>query len=360
MTVISRRLLACTAALMLPVLGLSAQGTRWVCPDGFAGQELRIWNWSTYIAETTIPDFEDACDVTVEYDVFSNNEDVIAALRAGEADYDLIVPSDYIIGIMIDEGLLRPLNRTNIPNMVNIAQSLRDPSYDPENAHSVPYQWGTIGIGYVPGRTGEISTWQQLFDYEGPVAWLNDLRIMMGAALLVLGYDPNSSDPAEVEAARDFLIANSANVIAVAEDDGQALLAGGYVDMAVEYSGDIFQLAMDCMCEDFVYLIPEEGSLLWTDNMVIPATAENPELAEVFIDYVLDPQVGADISNFIAYASPNEGAIERGLIDRAMLINTSIYPPPSVRERLFINDRSAEVQALYEAAWAEVLEAVGA
>ncbi len=242
--------------------------------------------------------------------------------------------------------------------MVNISQSLRDPSYDPGNAHSIPYQWGTIGIGYVPARAGLLNSWAQLFDYEGQVAWLNDLRVMMGAALSVLGYSPNSSDPDEILAARDFLIANSDNVIAVAEDDGQALLAAGYVDIAVEYSGDIFQLAMDCMCQEFVYLIPDEGSLLWTDNMVIPANAENPDLAEAFIDYVLDPYVGADISNYVAYASPNEAAIERGLIERSMLVNTSIYPPPAVRERLYITDRSAEIQAIYEAAWEEVLAAI--
>lgn len=334
--------------------------TTWACPADFSGQELNVWNWATYIAENTISDFEDACDVTVNYDLFSTNEEVIAALQQGNSGYDIVVPSDYAVGLLIGYGLLQPLNHAAIPNMVNIASTLENPPFDPGNAYSVPYQWGTIGVGNNVTRTGEISSWQQVFDYAGPVAWLNDQRIMMDVALKMAGFEPNSANPDEIAAARDFLIEHSDNVLAIADDDGQALLTAGYVDIAIEYSGDIFQIIFECECEDFLYTIPQEGGLLWTDNMVIPAGAPNPELAHAFIDYILDPRVGAEISNTTAFATPNEAAMERGFIQPSLLVNTTIYPPATMRERLFQSNSTPETHAMYAEAWEAVMAAVAA
>jgi len=345
-------------ALTAPAFGQSS--STWACPGDFSGQELNIWNWATYIAENTIPDFEDACNVTVNYDLFSSNEEVIAALREGGRGYDIVVPSDYAVGLLIGSGLLQPLNHAAIPNMVNIASTLENPPFDPGNQFSVPYQWGTIGIGYNQNRTGEITSWQQVFDYAGPVAWLNDQRIMMDIALKMLGFAPNSDNPEELAAARDFLIAHSNNVLAIADDDGQALLSAGYVDIVVEYSGDIFQVIFECECDDFVYTIPQEGALLWTDNLVIPADAPNPALAHAFIDYILDPRVGADISNTTAFATPNEAAMEYGFITPSLLVNTTIYPPAPARERLFQSESTPQTHALYTEMWEAVIAAVSA
>jgi len=346
-------------ALLVTGMVTAAQPeSRWVCPDGFQGQELSVWNWSTYIAENTIRNFEDACGVTVDYDLFANNEEVMERLALQEGDFDVVVPSDYAVGLLISEGLLQPLDHEAIPNLVNLSPSLKNPPFDPGNVYSVAYQWGTISVGYNTAL-GAITSWQQVFGHDGPVAWLDDQRIMMGIALRMLGYDANSQSEAEILAGRDFLLQNSDNVIAIAEDDGQALLAGGYVDIAVEYSGDIFQIIEECGCEDYAFTIPEEGALLWTDNLVIPADAPNPELANIFIDYILDPVVGAEISNEIAYASPNEAAIERGYIPGSMLGNTIIYPSVQIRERLFLTERTPESQALFAQAWQDVLDAVG-
>jgi spermidine/putrescine transport system substrate-binding protein len=261
---------------------------------------------------------------------------------------------------MAEEGLLEPLNLDNIPNFAHIDDQFKNPPYDPDNTYSVPYQWGTVGIGYNITEVGEeITSWQQMFEYDGPVAWLEDLRAMLGISLVMLGYDPNTDNPDEIAEARDYLIANSGNVVAIAQDDGQAMLARGDVHITVEYNGDIFQIMDECECEDYAYAIPREGTLVWVDNLAIPAGAPNHALAEVFIDYILHPQVGADISNYTAYATPNRTAIEMGLIDEAYLSDTAIYPDEETFERLFFIRDNPETEQLYNDAWDEVKVLIG-
>ena len=204
-------------------------------------------------------------------------------------------------------------------------------------------------------RTGEeITTWEQVFNYDGAVAWIDDSRFMFGLALVILGYDANSSSPDEIAEARDFLIANGGNVVAIAADDGQALLERGEVDIVIEYNGDIFQLIADCECEDFVYTLPEPTGQVWVDTLAIPAGAPNKALAEVFIDYVLDPQVGADISNYTAFASPNQAAIDAQLIDEEYLNDPSIYPDAELTATLFTTLALPDAEQLYNDAWDEV------
>ncbi len=346
--------LLCLLVIALPVAAQDAELEAWVCPEGFAGQTLNVYNWSTYVAEDTIANFEAACDVSVVYDVFESNEAVLARLRGGNPGYDIIVPTDYVISIMIAEDLIQPLDLTQIPNFANLDEDLLDGPHDPGNQYSIPYQWGTIGIGYNADLVGEeITTWQQVFEYDGPVAWLEDLRAMMGVALNQLGYDPNSENPDEIAEARDFMIENGGNVVAIAQDDGQALLERGEVHLTVEYSGDIFQV-IDETGGNFVYVIPEEGTVVWVDNLAIPTGAPNPLLAHAFMDYILDAQVGADISNYTAYGSPNQAAIDLGLIDEELLSNPGIYPTDETSERLFFIADLPDAEQFYNDAWDEI------
>ncbi len=333
----------------------------WVCPEGFEGQTLSVYNWSTYIADNTIPDFEEACGVTVTYDIYESGEAMLARIRQGNPGYDIIVPSDFTIAVMANEGLLIPIDLEKIPNFEHILDNLKNPPYDPENQYSVPYQWGTVGIGYNTEAVPDgISSWMDMFNYEGNVAWLDDQRAMFGIALTLLGYDPNTENPDEIMEAQQFLIDHGANVVTIAADDGQVWLERGDVDMTVEYSGDIIDMIYECECETYAYVIPEEGSNIWIDNLAIPVDAPNPELAMVFMDYILHPQVGADISNFTAYASPNGTAIEMGLIDEELLNDPAIYPPEEILENLFwITDAPPEVEQMYNDAWDELLIFVG-
>jgi spermidine/putrescine transport system substrate-binding protein len=348
-------------ALGIPVVAQDATELEpWLCPEGYEGQTLSVYNWSTYIADDTVANFEEACGVTVNYDVYDSNESMLARLRQGNPGYDLAVPTDYTVAIMAAEGLLEPINHDNIPNFVHLNEELLDEPYDPGNQYSIPYQWGTIGVGYNVANVGEeITSWEQVWNYDGPVAWLDDLRGTIGLALQLLGYDPNSTDLDEIAAARDFLIENGSNVVAIAADDGQALLERGEVDIAIEYSGDIFQLIFECECEDYAYSIPEEGALLWVDSMVVLTGAPNAPLAEVWMDYILDPQVSADIANYVAYASPNQTSIDLGLIDEELLSNPAIYPDEEILSRLFIIADVAEAEVDYSNAWDEIRVLLG-
>lgn len=295
---------------------------RWALP----GQTLNVYNWLTYVAEDTIPNFEAACGVTVEYSVFGSNEEMLARLSQGNPGFDIIVPTGYMVATMAGRDLLEPLDLANIPNAANVSEVLLNPVYDPENMYSLPYQWGSLGVGYNITTVGEeITTWDQVFSYDGPVSWIDDPRFMFGVALTILGFDANSENPDEIAAAGDFLVENGGNVVAIAADDGQARGSAGCADIALEYSGDIFQVSVDCECEDFQYVLPEPAGQVWVDNLAIPTDAPNHALAEVFIDYILDPQVGADISNYTAYATPNQAAIDAALVLPEYLNTPTVY-----------------------------------
>jgi spermidine/putrescine transport system substrate-binding protein len=346
--------------LFTTLIQVQAQETDWTCPEGFAGQTLSVYNWTTYIAEDTISNFEALCGVTVTYDTFPTDNDMLARIRQGNPGYDIVVPSTSVLVLMIEEGLVLPINLDNIPNFANLDNAFIGLDFDPENTFSVPYQWGTVGIGYNVERVGfEITSWQDMLDYDGPVSWLEDVRAMFGMALLLLDLDPNTNDPVEIDAAKDFLIANGGNVVYINQDDGQEVLLRGEADIVVEYSGDIFQIMEECECDTFDYVIPAEGTYFWIDHLAVPVGARNPALAEVFIDYILDPQVGADISNYTAYGSPNRAAIEGGYVDAELLADPGIYPSDETFERLFFTVQDAEREQLYNDAWDEVRIFVG-
>jgi spermidine/putrescine transport system substrate-binding protein len=351
--------------LLLFTFGSSqAQDGFWECPHDYAGQSLKVYNWTTYIAEDTIANFEALCDVTVIYDTFLEDSEMLEILRAGnEAQYDVVVPIDSTMYLLLAEGLLQELDYSLIPNKANLAQTFLDRAntFDPNNAHSVPYLWGTTGIGYNQTRLGrEISSWDAMFNAtDARVAWIDYDRLMLGIALNMLGLNPSSSNPGDLAQARDYLVAHSANLTVIADDTGQDLLFEGQVDMVVEYSGDVFQIIDQCRCDDFVYAVPSEGTITDMTSLVIPNGAANPQLAHIFIDYLLDKQVSADIANFTVYGTPNRLAVEEGLIYQEYLNDPAIYPPSDILERLFVLVADSSIEALYADTWAEVRAAVG-
>ena len=352
-----RKTVVIVAALLFA--GVAAAQSGWTCPPEFAGQSLNVYNWSTYIAEDTIANFEAACDVNVTYDTYPSDDDMLVRLRQGNPGFDVVVPSDVIVALMIDEGLLEVLDKANIPNLANLDPTFTGLPFDPNNDYTVPYQWGTVGIGYNVEKVGEIEGWADLFAYDGPVAWLDDVPAMLGVGLLMNGFDPNSEDPNEIDEAKTYLITAGGNVVYIAEDDGQELLLRGEADMVVEYSGDIFQVMDECECDTYAYVIPAEGTNFWVDSLAIPKGAPNKALAEVFIDYILDPQVGADISNYTAYGTPNQAALDQDLIDPELRDDPGIYPSEETQERLFFATQSGEREGLLNDAWDEIRIFVG-
>jgi spermidine/putrescine transport system substrate-binding protein len=255
---------------------------------------------------------------------------------------------------MRNEGLLAPLSDEAIPNVKNLDSTFVSPVFDPGNRYCMPYQWGTVGIGYNREATGrDIESWADFFDPEfaGRVTFLDDYRTTMGVALLILGYSPNTTDPRQIAEAAEFLKGKSAQIGAYTGDDAQDLLDRGEFDMVVEWSGDVFQVMEDNPA--IRYVIPAEGSIIWTDNICIPTSSMNKALGEKFINYILEPEIGAKLSNYIQYGTPNAASLP--LIDEEMLQDPAIYPPEAVRERLFfLVDVNLAATQLYEQAWSEI------
>jgi spermidine/putrescine-binding protein len=332
------------------------------CGGGDAGEqelaeELHVYNWSEYIDPEIYEDFEQEFGVKVIEDTFSSNEDLLAKLQAGATGYDLIVPSDYMVAIMIELDLLAELNFDNIPNFANVSDLFKDPPYDPGNKFSVPYQWGTTGIGYNAEEFDEApGSWAYLFDpemaasYAGQISMLNDSRETIGAALKYLGYSVNSTNEQELEEAKQLLIQQKAWVSTYDSDGFEDLLAAGETIMGHGWSGDFFAAAEEA--EQVWYIIPEEGGVIWTDNLAVPKSAPSQYTAELFIDFLLRPEVGAKITNYTWYGSPNKASEE--FIDAEILEEPAIYPPPEVMEKLeFLRD-VGESTALYDRIWTEI------
>lgn len=329
----------------------------WECPEEFAGQSLSVANWSGYFGNRTIRTFEELCDVEIQFDIYDSNEELLERLRDSQSvyDYDLVFPSDYVISTLIRERLIQPIDISRIPNTANLAEQWRETPFDPDNEYSVPYLWGTTSLVFNAQMVDQApQSWMDFFTYEGSVAWLNDTRTMMSIALRVLGFDPNSTTEAEIVAAREFLVSQAANLYEIADDNGQALLEEGVIDMAVEYSGDIYQLVLDCECEDYVYIIPQEGTVFDLGLMVIPTRAENPALALAFIDYIHDPYVNARIMNDTGYATTNQAALDSGFVDPALLDNPVINPDVSAFERSWVLEDAGNSDIIYIDEWSRL------
>ncbi len=316
---------------------------------------LNLYNWSSYIAPEVIRLFEEENNVKINYDIYDSNESLYAKLKPGNSGYDVVFPADYMVEIMISERMLEELDKSNITNLKHLDDKFINPPYDPNNRYSLPYQWLTMGIGYNLKRTGEnITSWAALFDpkFSRRTALLDDMRHTFGAVLIYLGYSPNTTNPEEINQAKEYLIKNQKNVNAFLPDTGQNLLNQGEIDLAMEYSGDVFQVMAEN--PDLRYMIPQEGTIIAVDNMVIPKNAPHKQLAEQFINFILEPEIGAKISNFINYGSPNKTAIQNQLIDAESLNNPGIYPPEEVFANLTYLEDVGEATILYDQAWNEV------
>lgn len=326
------------------------QANEEISPEPSEEQVLNVYNWSTYIAPEIVPAFEEEYGVTVNYDIFGDNDELFAKIQPGNPGYDIIVPTDYMVAIMIEQGMLQELDRSKISNFDNIDPLFLDPPFDLGNVYCVPYQWGTTGLGYNVAATGrEIDSWEVMFsgEFAGRISWLTDSRGVMGIALRYLGHDPNTTNQDEINEALELLLATKADVVAFAPDTGQILLDQGEVDIAYEYSGDIFQIMEEN--EDMRYIIPKEGSVLWTDNLCIPTGAPHPDMAHKFIDFILDAEIGAQLSNYTAYGTPNAASLP--LVDEELRTNPGIYPPDSVKANLFYIESLGEADLLYDEAW---------
>lgn len=333
----------------------------WVCPEGFEGQTLSVYNWEGYIGENTVADFEAACGVTVTYEIYDSDEDLIESLSEGNPGYDVAFPSDYGTTIIVRQGLGGEINIDKIPNFKNTDPSMINRHFDPGNRHSVPYVWGTTAIAFNRTRMETpLDGWDAFFKYQGPTAWIDVPRVMIGGALFVLGKDPNSANQQDIREAKEYLLAHVGDHVRVAGDDGDELLASGEVDAVVEYSGDIHQQMVDCGCTDFVYLLPKEGAFFDISSVILLKDAPNPDLAHAWMDYLLHPRVASDITNDIGYPTANRAAIESGFIAPEVFSDPSITPPQQyIWQMRLIIDIGDNAEQNYNQAWEEIKAAIG-
>ncbi|MBI1384632.1 MAG: extracellular solute-binding protein [Rhizobiales bacterium] len=298
-------------------------------PRGLLADEekkLNFYNWDTYIGETTLADFQTATGIEAKMDLFADNDELFAKLKEGNPGYDVIVPTNDYVERMLTAKMLEPLDHALIPNMSNISPAFQDATFDPGRKHSIPYMWGTIGIGYRKSKvTPAPDSWKAVYEnpgMAGRIALLGDGQVVIGMALKYLGYSLNSTDAAQIKQAEELLIANKKSIKVFADDNGQDLLASGEVDLAQEWNGDILQVAGED--EDVGYALPKEGGLLWQDCMCIPKGAPHPKNAHAFLNFVLDGEAGAHIADTIQYATANGAA--RKLLSDEYNNNPAIFP----------------------------------
>jgi spermidine/putrescine-binding protein len=317
------------------------------CEPGGTDGDLLFYNWSDYMDPDLLDAFADEYGVSVVEDFYPSNEDMFARVTAGGAQYDVIVPSDYMVEIMIEEDLLLPLDHALILNIGNVDAQFATPPYDPGLDFSVPYQWGTTGLGVNVGLLGDVEpSWALVFDPDvagnlpGRVSLLDDPRETMGAALYYLGYDPNTTNEDELAEAAEVITASRDWIAAFDSDLFSDLLLAGEVVVSHGYSGNFLDSFGDD--EDYAYLIPEEGATIWTDNLAILADAPHPCTAHTFIDFILDAENGAALTNWTYYASPNAAAAE--FIEAEILEDEAIYPPDDVLDDLFFLEDTGDFE----------------
>ena len=310
--------------------------------------ELFIYNWSDYIAEDTIANFEAETGIDVTYDVFDSNEVLEAKLLAGKSGYDIVVPSGSFLENQIKAGVFQKLDKSKLSNLSNLDPSVlaKTDAHDPGGQYSVNYMYGTTGIGYnvaaVEERGGDVESWDIIFNPDEiskyadcGVAMLDAPSEIVEIALNYLGYSPNTEDSKANEEALELL--KQIRPYIRYFDSSQYIddLANGEICLAVGWSGDVFIAAYEEI-EEVWFSIPNEGTVIWFDMMGIPADAKNVDNAHKFIDYILRPEVVADITNYVWYSNPNLVAnTTEGLIDPEILEDPAIYPTEETLSKLF-------------------------
>jgi putrescine transport system substrate-binding protein len=341
-----------------------------------AEEVLNFYNWSDYIAEDTIPNFEKKTGIKVTNDVFDSNEVLEAKMLAGNSGYDIVVPSSTFMARQIQAGVFQELDKSKIPNYKGLDKGLMKTlaKLDPDNKYGIPYLWGTTGIGYnvklvekALGKKAPVDSWDLIFKPENlaklkecGVSFLDSADEIYPLALNYVGGDPSSQKAADYkEDSKAAQLLKDIRPYVTQFHSSQYInnLANGDICVAIGWSGDILQ-AMDRADEaengvELAYSIPVEGTAVWFDMLTIPKSAKNADNAYAFINYLLEPKVMADISNYVWY--PNAVPASKALLDEEISSNTSIYPTAEVQDKLFpLSVYTPKVSRLMTRFWANL------
>ena len=351
---------------MLAVAGLS------IAVGAQAAGTVHIYNWSDYIGESTLADFQKETGIKPVYDVFDSNETLEGKLLAGRTGYDVVVPSNHFLGKQIKAGAFQKLDKSQLPNYSNLDPVLlkRLEQNDPGNLYAVPYLWGTNGIGYNVDKVkavlgvDTIDSWGVLFEPENikklqscGVAFLDSADEMMPTVLNYMGLNANSTNAEDYKKAEAKLLAVRPYVTYFHSSKYIADLANGDICVAIGFSGDIFQ-AKNRAEEakkgvNIAYSIPKEGGALWFDMLAIPKDSANAKEAHAFINYLLKPDVIAQVSDYVGYANPNPGSDK--LMEQSIRTDEAVYPPQEVLDKTYVSvELPPNIQRLMTRSWTKV------
>lgn len=311
------------------------------------GNTLTIYNWGDYIDEELISLFEEETGIKVIYETFDSNEAMLTKIQQGGSHYDIAIPSEYMIEKMVQEDLLLPLDHQLLPNLKHIDPRFLDLPFDPGNRYSVPYFWGTVGIVYnpelLPGK--KFRSWNDLWDpdLKNEILLIDGAREVIGMGLNSLGYSLNDTNREHLLEAKAKLEQLTPNVKAIVGDEIKLLMVNEEAAVALVWSGD----AADIMSENDAldYVVPVEGSNLWFDNMVIPKTANNIAAAHQFINFMLEPEIAAQNTEYVSYSTPNQSAL--AYLPEEMTQDVRFYPSPELTEKLEVYENLGKQNLAY-------------
>ncbi|MFV0519066.1 MAG: PotD/PotF family extracellular solute-binding protein [Lachnospirales bacterium] len=315
-------------------------------------EKLYIYNWGDYIEESLIDDFENETGIDVIYETYASNEAMYQKIKSGGSNYDILIPSDYMIEKLVNEDMLQPLDYSLIPNYDYVLEDLKGMSFDPENQYTVPYMWGTVGIAYNKSLVDKPTSWSVLFDKSnsGEIFMYDSSRDLLMVGLKYLGYSMNTTNEAEIQDARDLLIAQKPLVQAYLDDSVKDKMIGEEGTYAVVYSGDAVYMSQEN--ENIGYSVPDEGSNVWVDSLVIPKDAKNVLNAHTFINFIMEKENAKINSEYIGYTTTNSETLE--IIDEALL-NAEGYSVEVDMSKMEIYSDLGKAVSLYDRAFTEIL-----
>ncbi|QHF38822.1 MULTISPECIES: polyamine ABC transporter substrate-binding protein [unclassified Pseudomonas] len=338
-----------------------------------ADETVNISNWNGYIADDTLVNFNKETGIKATYDIHDSNEVLESKLMTGNTGYDVVSPSNHFLSRLIKAGAIQKLDRSQLPNWKNLDPALMKKLEvnDPGNQYGYPYMWGTAGIGYnvekikaIFGNTDVTRSWSLFFDEnnikklsECGVAIIDNPTQILPITLNYLGLPPHSHEPADYKKAEQALLKIRPYVQYFHASKYISDLANGNVCAVIGFNGDIVQAAASAREAkngiDIAYSIPEEGSTLWLDMVVMPKNAPHERNGYAYMNYLLEPKVIANISNSIHYANPNSAA--DAFVDPAVKQDLAIYPPKSVMDKLFtVEDLPAAIARLSTRLWTKL------
>ncbi|HHU06618.1 MAG TPA: spermidine/putrescine ABC transporter substrate-binding protein [Clostridiales bacterium] len=336
------------------VLALTAAVLLSGCAKKQEQKVVNVYNWGENIDESIFKIFEKQTGIKVNYTTYESNEQLYAVLKMGGTNYDVIIPSDYMISRLIEEGMLEKLDFNNIPNFDNIDERYKNLEYDPANEYSVPYTWGVVGLIYNTSMIDdEITSWGALFDpkYSGQILQFDNSRDAMATALFHLGYSVNTTDEAELNEAYELLVQQKTILQGYVMDQIYDKLEGGEAAIGPYYAGDA--LLMMENNPDLAFVVPEEGTNLFVDAMCIPKGAVNKENAELFINFMCDTDIALKNMAVTCYATPVRTAYEA--LDEETRSNEIMFPKDDVLNRCQIyKNLPQETLNLYDQLWVKL------